>query len=95
MREQVGDVHITKLLYEISTEFEKRIKELEAENNRLKYLLNESVLFRLERDIKKISYRIAKKFFLKIKDIIIWLGLKEYVKHSFFYQIYIKRRGGR
>ena len=95
MKDLVDKHKITKLLYEVSAEYEKRIVELEAENERLSYLLNDSILFRLERKMKSLCYQLARMIFHKAKDIIICLGLKDYVKRTKFYQIYDKKRGGK
>lgn len=85
---------IPSLLYEVSLAYEKRIIGLEAENARLKYLLNDSSLFKIEQNIKNGIYRVAEKVSCILKDVVIILGLKDYVKRTKLYHIYDKKRGG-
>ncbi len=94
MRDVIEKHKITKMLYEVSLKYEKRIFELEEENRRLKYLLNDSILFRIEQKLNNIIYRIAKKVFCILKDVVISLGLKDYIKRTKLYHIYDKKRGG-
>lgn len=89
----MNEVEFTKLLYDISSAYERKIAELNKENKRLEHLLNDSILYKIEVSVKKILRSMIKCTFNIIKYIIIQAGLKEYVKNSKLYKKY-KNKGG-
>lgn len=81
---------VPMLFYKVTSGYEKKITELKNENNKLKALLADSTIFKLEKKIQKI-YCIAKTHSInKLKKIITVLGLKKHVKDSAIYKYYKK-----
>jgi hypothetical protein len=85
----------TELLFKVTSQYEIRIKELENENARLNYLLNNSLLYKLERHIKALVKKAVLKMLGMVKQLVIYLGLKEKVKSTWLYQLLKTKLRGR
>lgn len=88
----MNEVELTKLLYNISSAYEHKIAELNSENKRLKHLLNDSVIYKIEMKIKSGLSFCVKHIIDVIKYVIIQAGLKENIKKSNLYKKY-KNKG--
>lgn len=82
---------ITEILFEITSEYEKKLELLEKENIELRSKINHSLIYKSEEKIKQYIYETKNQTLEYIKNIITFLGLKEYIKRSKLYKKYKRR----
>lgn len=89
-----NDINFTELLYKISKEYEDRIRVLEKENYELKKELNQRSMFQFREKLKSLLSRMVRKIINILKNLIVRLGLKDYVKKTkLFHLLKEKLRG--
>lgn len=82
---------ITQLLYDVTAAYEKEITRLTEENRRLERLLSVSKVFLTMCRVKETAIKTRKYTVNKLKEYIIRLGLKDYIKNSTLYKFYKRR----
>lgn len=93
MKENFDYKEISKLLYEVTLEYEDKIVNLKNENDELKRKLNSSLIFKLEKKYKSFIKMGFYKIINGLKYLITVMGLKETIKKFDIYKKIKKKLG--
>lgn len=93
MKENFDYNEISKLLYEVTLEYEKKIAKLKDENDELERKLNSSLIFKLEKNINLLLKWVFYRIINGLKYLITVMGLKETIKKFDIYKKIKKKLG--